>query len=289
MNKELLKALSDKTFFDNDTGEIQPKDHRRFNDELIAAVATTDEVCGLVPYVGENLILQSNTPIRQSGRALFYLVAGASGINGDTTMTIETSAQANVEVVYRDAQEVTVATIGTVVCEGVAILHSMDIPATADRVAIYTTNPNAVVRVKLERGTKSTPWAPAYVDTTRIMDHSILSEQIVPGEFWPGDQYGLTYIPSQAYTQTVLTSFYDSPSDIPGYWGIDVASGIKSAVIDKAFIVGPWGGDNPFLVLGTEHPFIIDIINDGVLRILYNETLSSWGGMVAIVVKYTKR
>lgn len=121
------------------------------------------------------------------------------------------------------------------------------------------------------------------------IDHSILTEQIVPDEFWPGDQYGLTYIPSQAYTQTVLTSFYDSPSDIPGYWGIDVASGIKSAVIDKAFIVGPWAVNNPFLVLGTEHPFIIDITNEGVLRILYNETLSSWGGMVAIVVKYTKR
>lgn len=184
MNKEQLKALSDKTFFDNDAGEIQPQGQRHFNDEMIAALAAKDEVCDLVPYTGENLILKSTAPIYQSGRALFYITTEAAGVMGDTTITIETSAEANIEVVYRDAHEATVATIGTVVCSGIAVLHSVNIPATADRVAIYTANPNVVTRVKLERGAKATPWSPAFADMAQAIDYSSLEEQEVPGEYW---------------------------------------------------------------------------------------------------------
>jgi hypothetical protein len=35
LTKEQLKALSDKTFFDNDQGEIEPAEHRAFNNALI--------------------------------------------------------------------------------------------------------------------------------------------------------------------------------------------------------------------------------------------------------------
>jgi hypothetical protein len=38
--KEQLKTLSDDTFFDNDQGEIDPSEHRAFNNELIDALVT---------------------------------------------------------------------------------------------------------------------------------------------------------------------------------------------------------------------------------------------------------
>lgn len=43
MTKEELKRLSDDTFFDNDTGEIQPEAHRRFNDKMIDHTDTVAE------------------------------------------------------------------------------------------------------------------------------------------------------------------------------------------------------------------------------------------------------
>jgi hypothetical protein len=35
LTKEQLKVLSDETFFDNDQGEIEPAEHRVFNEALI--------------------------------------------------------------------------------------------------------------------------------------------------------------------------------------------------------------------------------------------------------------
>ncbi|WP_294597480.1 hypothetical protein [uncultured Rikenella sp.] len=43
MTKEELKKLSDDTFFDNDTGEIQPESHRNFNNHLIDHTETVTE------------------------------------------------------------------------------------------------------------------------------------------------------------------------------------------------------------------------------------------------------
>lgn len=35
LTKTQLKTLSDETFYDNDQGEIDPSEHRAFNDDLI--------------------------------------------------------------------------------------------------------------------------------------------------------------------------------------------------------------------------------------------------------------
>ena len=43
MTNEELKKLSDDTFFDNDTGEIQPESHRNFNNHLIDHTDTVSE------------------------------------------------------------------------------------------------------------------------------------------------------------------------------------------------------------------------------------------------------
>lgn len=44
MKKDFLKELSNSTFIDNNSGDIQPVAHRHFNDEMIAALVAVDEL-----------------------------------------------------------------------------------------------------------------------------------------------------------------------------------------------------------------------------------------------------
>ncbi len=56
MNKEELKDLSDKTFFDNDEWQITPDGHRNFNNKLIDAVAMAVDI----PAVPKNVSAFTN-------------------------------------------------------------------------------------------------------------------------------------------------------------------------------------------------------------------------------------
>jgi hypothetical protein len=49
LTKEELKTLSDETFYDNDLGEIDPSEHRAFNDDLIDSVMVEVFTGSLLP------------------------------------------------------------------------------------------------------------------------------------------------------------------------------------------------------------------------------------------------
>ncbi len=71
MTKNELKALSNNTFYDNNSGEITPQKHRAFNDAMIdTMVAPTDIPEGVVEESG------SWTP-SPSGN---YVISSASGV-----------------------------------------------------------------------------------------------------------------------------------------------------------------------------------------------------------------
>lgn len=148
-------------------------------------------------------------------------------------------------------------------------------------------------RIKIEPGTIATPWCPNANDIVLKPDYTILSEQIVPGEFWLG-QDG---VKRQVYIRTFIgnTPDLDESSPVGKYVyltdffcdEVEIVRGIvgrKTAKTSKVY------GDNSLST--TNYWDVIILGNEGAGtqgKILLDASYSSFRNTpYSITIKYTK-
>lgn len=161
----------------------------------------TDDVSALVPYVGENLIFGSSQPI--SG----YTVGGLKSLD----LSIGFLKKGATYVAHWDLDEFNgaIAEMRIITRNGPTIFKVIEkgVPFIADRddweyFLVHKNNTEGWIRasnIKLEVGSKATPYIPNPADIARSIDCSLLTEQEVPGKLFTGSDG----VPRQVYCRTI--------------------------------------------------------------------------------------
>lgn len=166
-----------------------------------SALASPDQLREMVPYVGENIARNTNyvtgqwywfagqyaMPLTEpiiEGKT-YTLSADIMSIIGDGFMwglTTKWAEEGNFDLIMVTSAET--AVIGERKTHTFTASKSYPIGAM---LAFRGTNDSggSAKNIKLELGSKSTPWVPASADMAQAMDYSLLTEQVVPGEFFP--------------------------------------------------------------------------------------------------------
>jgi hypothetical protein len=119
LTKEQLKTLSDDTFFDNDNGEIEPSEHREFNNAIIDAL-----VCGAT-LNGEDVPVNEDGKLEMtfSGASAFTFVVDSNEALAAWANNTEGNDYSHVLIkagTWTSDKEVNLTTAGTKVVVGQA-------------------------------------------------------------------------------------------------------------------------------------------------------------------------
>lgn len=157
---------------------------------------TPDQIADLVPYVGENLIKRydfvwSNTYhvwLNHINVSIgdYYTVTGDFG--GGNTCNIYNNGSL------------------------VATLNSQNAVHSFNNATLieFVLQENIQTNWKLEVGSKATPYIPNSADIALAIDYSLLTEQIVPGEYWIGDDGAKRQVYVKTYRGTTPSNLAQS-------------------------------------------------------------------------------
>lgn len=148
-------------------------------------------------------------------------------------------------------------------------------------------------RIKIEHGIIATPWCPNANDIVLKPDYTVLSEQIVSGEFWL-DKNGNK---KQVYCRTFCLPVEFDVGPVFKEYTATLASGTGFAVIDiKGYMYRPGGTVSPipyyYINQGEKTIESITVWADSLLGILLHITMplnaTEGNYFVVVFVKYTK-
>lgn len=194
MNKDELIALSDSTFIDNDTGEIQPAGHRAFNEQLIGSVPE------LVPYIGENLASPSWYNPLYPQKATYIIQDDDIGQTFTVTMLVKAVSASQIYVINNQWTGGGWGTLSYLIdninTEWKTISKTFVIPEGVrgeQRNMWFVTYPAVNIELKwlkIEKSNNKTPYIPAAKDIAVNIDDTSLSEQAVPNKLFLDPQSG---------------------------------------------------------------------------------------------------
>lgn len=218
-----------------------------------SALASPEQLREMVPYVGENIARNTNYVTGQwywfSGQyampltepiiegKTYTLSADIMSIIGDGFMwglTTKWAEESNFDLIMVTSAET--AVIGERKTHTFTASKSYPIGAM---LAFRGTNASggSAKNIKLELGSKSTPWVPASADMAQAIDYSLLTEQVVPG-FFSQDRNGEK---KQVYTKTYIGT---TPATIPDYTAFVIERISSSMLIVNAsgiyYVAGNW-------------------------------------------------
>ena len=200
------------------------------NTEQQIATIKVSDFKKAIPYVGENLVLKSNTYYGIGEGFMRYSLSEYLKNGEWITITLEgkTSGTTAFSMGFITDEGKYQGDLWASSFDGTKKALTVIMPAyngAVNTVMFYFSSPGITMpRIKLERGTIATPWCPASKDVALIFPFSV-DEQLVPGEFWPNDEGN----PSQVY----IRSFIGTTQATKGQY-IHIVDGIRRAEVIHA-------------------------------------------------------